>query len=166
MKSTCALEVISPASSTRPVVQRVSAATRDFGSCARRASRTASETWSATLSGWPSETDSEVKRYSWAMASLLENRGEPPVFQGVAGSGRSGDALAEFVSGPLTGAAPQVVINSAAVGAALYSAGVGLERRRRPPGVRFRIDWSPSPSSPATARAKIGPRHHRAGRRP
>src|SRR5690606_19544131 len=27
-------------------------------------------------------------------------------------------------------------------------AGVGLERRRRPPGVRFRIDWSPSPQFP------------------
>src|SRR5690606_23082660 len=117
MKSTCALEVISPASSTRPVVQRVSAATRDFGSCARRASRTASETWSATLSGWPSETDSEVNRYSWAMASLLENRGEPPgFFGGVAGSGRSGDALAVLVSGLAAGVAPQVVINSATVG--------------------------------------------------
>jgi hypothetical protein len=27
------------------------------------ASRIASEIWSATLSGWPSETDSEVNRY-------------------------------------------------------------------------------------------------------
>ena len=30
--------------------------------CARIASSTASEIWSATLSGWPSETDSEVNR--------------------------------------------------------------------------------------------------------
>ena len=32
------------------------------GSCSRHASRTPSETWSASLSGWPSFTDSEVKR--------------------------------------------------------------------------------------------------------
>jgi hypothetical protein len=37
------------------------------GSWARMASSTASEIWSATLSGWPSETDSEVNRYSLAM---------------------------------------------------------------------------------------------------
>ena len=36
-------------------------ATRLFGSWASSASRMASETWSATLSGWPIETDSEVK---------------------------------------------------------------------------------------------------------
>src|ERR671937_2517503 len=47
---------------TRPVVTRVSHATRPAGSSARTASRTESETWSATLSGWPSVTDSEVKR--------------------------------------------------------------------------------------------------------
>ena len=45
-----------------PVFTRVSQATRAFGSWARIASRTASEIWSASLSGWPSETDSEVKR--------------------------------------------------------------------------------------------------------
>ena len=39
----------------------VSQATRPVGSSARTASRTASETWSAILSGWPSVTDSEVK---------------------------------------------------------------------------------------------------------
>src|SRR5690606_23495324 len=161
MKSTCALEVISPASSTRPVVQRVSAATRDFGSCARRASRTASETWSATLSGWPSETDSEVNRYSWAMASLLENRGEPPgFFGGVAGSGRSGDALAVLVSGLAAGVAPQVVINSATVGPN-YIARCRLRTTPRPPAVRIRIDWSPSPVSLATTRAWPVARHRR-----
>ena len=39
-----------------------SQATRAALSFSRMASRTASEIWSATLSGWPSETDSEVKR--------------------------------------------------------------------------------------------------------
>src|SRR5580704_11867687 len=55
--------VISPATSTSPVVSRVSHATRLSGSSARSASRTESEIWSAILSGWPSVTDSEVKVY-------------------------------------------------------------------------------------------------------
>ena len=58
------LVVISPASTTRPVLVSVSAATRLWGSWVKIASRIASEIWSATLSGWPSETDSEVKRKS------------------------------------------------------------------------------------------------------
>src|SRR5947209_6841782 len=53
--------VISPATTTSPVVSSVSHATRDLGSCSSRASRMASDTWSAILSGWPSVTDSEVK---------------------------------------------------------------------------------------------------------
>ena len=56
--------MISPANTHKPVFTRVSAATRALGSCANTASRMASEIWSATLSGWPSETDSDVKRYS------------------------------------------------------------------------------------------------------
>ncbi|KAK3036368.1 hypothetical protein RJ639_032137, partial [Escallonia herrerae] len=40
----------------------VSQATLLSGSCSRQASRIASETWSQSLSGWPSLTDSEVKR--------------------------------------------------------------------------------------------------------
>src|ERR671930_1519778 len=48
---------------TTPVVTTVSHATRPNGSCSMIASRTASESWSASLSGWPSVTDSEVKRY-------------------------------------------------------------------------------------------------------
>src|SRR5687767_13814793 len=47
-----------------PVVTRVSQATRPWASSVRTASRTASEIWSATLSGWPSVTDSEVNRNS------------------------------------------------------------------------------------------------------
>src|SRR2546430_6799326 len=62
-KSTYALVVISPAITTRPVAVRVSQATRLMGSSVRQASSTESETWSAILSGWPSVTDSEVKRY-------------------------------------------------------------------------------------------------------
>src|SRR6266516_677117 len=55
---------ISPATTTSPVVISVSQATRPSGSLPSTASRTESEIWSATLSGWPSVTDSEVKRNS------------------------------------------------------------------------------------------------------
>src|SRR5437764_1661320 len=47
---------------TCPVVIIVSTATRLRGSCASIESRTASLIWSAILSGWPSVTDSDVKR--------------------------------------------------------------------------------------------------------
>src|SRR6059058_604515 len=59
--STVAREVISPASTTLSSLQRTSHATRLDGSWARYASRIASAMLSHTLSGWPSETDSEVK---------------------------------------------------------------------------------------------------------
>ncbi len=59
--STYVVVVISPATTTRPVVIRVSQATRPSGSSVRTASRTASEIWSAILSGCPSVTDSELK---------------------------------------------------------------------------------------------------------
>ena len=55
---------ISPETTTSPVFTRVSQATRPFGSSFMTASSTPSEIWSATLSGWPSVTDSEVNRYS------------------------------------------------------------------------------------------------------
>src|SRR3979411_1954098 len=64
VKSTRALVVTSPASTTRLALTSVSAATRERGSWARIASSTASEIWSATLSGWPSDTDSDVNRKS------------------------------------------------------------------------------------------------------
>ncbi len=54
--------VTSPATTTRPVVNNVSTATRLCGSSASIASRIASLTWSAILSGWPSVTDSEENR--------------------------------------------------------------------------------------------------------
>ena len=56
----CALVLISPATTHRPVVTSVSHATRPYGSSARTASRTLSLIWSAILSGWPSVTDSDV----------------------------------------------------------------------------------------------------------
>src|SRR5713101_5549539 len=46
----------------RPFVIAVSQATRAWASCASMPSSTASDTWSQTLSGWPSVTDSEVRR--------------------------------------------------------------------------------------------------------
>src|SRR5262245_39665092 len=58
-----ALVVTSPATTTRSVVTRVSQATRLVGSALRQWSRTASLIWSATLSGWPSDTDSLVNSY-------------------------------------------------------------------------------------------------------
>ena len=47
-----------------PPAIRVSQATRPVGSSFITASRTPSEIWSQTLSGWPSVTDSEVNRNS------------------------------------------------------------------------------------------------------
>src|ERR1044072_9074008 len=60
----------SPETTTRPVLTSVSHATRPVGSSRMTASSTPSEIWSATLSGWPSVTDSDVKRYSLS-ANLL-----------------------------------------------------------------------------------------------
>src|SRR4051812_37631803 len=62
--STYVSVVISPATTTRPVVISVSHATRPYGSSRSTASSTESEIWSAILSGWPSVTDSDVKRNS------------------------------------------------------------------------------------------------------
>ena len=59
--STHAAVRISPPTTQRPDVRKVSQATRLLGSSAMRASRMASEIWSAILSGWPSVTDSDVK---------------------------------------------------------------------------------------------------------
>jgi len=67
--------VISPDTSASPVVTKVSAATRPVGSSFRMASRIASEIWSATLSGWPSVTDSEVKRNECRVAGLVRESG-------------------------------------------------------------------------------------------
>src|SRR3977135_3362385 len=46
----------------RPLVIAVSQATRAGGSAASIPSSTEADTWSPTLSGWPSVTDSEVRR--------------------------------------------------------------------------------------------------------
>ena len=76
-----ALVVISPATMARSVVTSVSQATRLVGSAARQWSRMASLIWSATLSGWPIETDSLVNRYRFSlMAQVLWKRGKrrPP----------------------------------------------------------------------------------------
>src|SRR5580693_8644792 len=60
---------------TRPVAVRVSAATRLKGSCARQASKIASEIWSAILSGCPSVTDSEVNRKRLVAGKLVSPQG-------------------------------------------------------------------------------------------
>src|SRR5688500_6146404 len=74
--STYVVVVISPATQASPVVTSVSQATRARGSSARIASRTASEIWSATLSGCPSVTDSDVKRLRSATAGSRLRNGE------------------------------------------------------------------------------------------
>src|SRR5512147_434531 len=66
-----ALVVISPASTTMPVLHSVSQAMRAFGSCRRISSTTASEIRSHILSGCPSETDSEVKKKFLSAIELL-----------------------------------------------------------------------------------------------
>src|SRR5216684_5421779 len=60
--SSSACVVTSPITTHRPLVIAVSQATRAWGSWASIPSRTASETWSHTLSGCPSVTDSDVRR--------------------------------------------------------------------------------------------------------
>ena len=60
--STQVLVVISPVMMAMPVVTRVSQATRPCLSPSSMASNIESEIWSATLSGCPSVTDSEVNR--------------------------------------------------------------------------------------------------------
>src|SRR2546428_175252 len=59
--STYAWVVISPATRITPVVVAVSQATRELGSWRRHSSSMPSDTWSQSLSGWPSVTDSLVK---------------------------------------------------------------------------------------------------------
>src|SRR3546814_12035439 len=61
-RSLQALAVISPATIAKPVLTIVSQATRARLPWARLASRTASEIWSALLSGGPSATDTEAQR--------------------------------------------------------------------------------------------------------
>src|SRR5262249_5484798 len=51
-----------PATTAKPVVTSVSQATRPLGSCFITSSSTASEIWSAILSGCPSVTDSDVNK--------------------------------------------------------------------------------------------------------
>src|SRR4029453_14905086 len=66
--------VISPDTTTSPVFTSVSHATRPPGSSRSTASRTPSEIWSATLSGGPSVTDSEVNRYSLSGSRVMPER--------------------------------------------------------------------------------------------
>src|SRR5262249_53630005 len=69
---------ISPETTAIPVLTSVSQATRPPGSSVMIASRTASEIWSETLSGWPSVTDSEVKRCSFSASGLVGMAGSLP----------------------------------------------------------------------------------------
>src|SRR5581483_8971750 len=63
--------VISPITTTRPVVHAVSQATRPCGSSFMIASSTASEIGSHILSGWPSVTDSEVSVSEGAVMNVV-----------------------------------------------------------------------------------------------
>src|SRR6185312_11591823 len=77
--STYVVVVISPETTTRPVLTSVSQATRALGSSLMTASKTPSEIWSAILSGWPSVTDSEVNRNSSSGTRDLQQVGDHDV---------------------------------------------------------------------------------------
>src|SRR5665213_104872 len=61
--ATTILLVVHSVSQPSLVLTRLSSAMPSLTSFSMKASRIASEIWSETLSGWPSETDSEVNRY-------------------------------------------------------------------------------------------------------
>src|SRR5579864_6404555 len=73
--SRSACVVTSPMTTHRPFVMAVSHATRACASWSSIPSRTASETWSQILSGWPSVTDSEVSRYEGEEAKEVVTTG-------------------------------------------------------------------------------------------
>src|SRR3989339_1587569 len=56
------LVVISPVTTINPIPAITSQATLAYGSFFKILSKTESAIWSQTLSGWPSVTDSEVKK--------------------------------------------------------------------------------------------------------
>src|SRR3954454_24145464 len=93
--STYVLVVISPATTTSPVVIRVSHATRPCGSSVRTASRTASEIWSAILSGCPSVTDSELKLNERELIAGRLADPEPGSFRGRIALHQRGDEVGE-----------------------------------------------------------------------
>src|SRR6059036_1807264 len=102
---------------TWPVVISVSTATRLRGSWVSMASRIASLIWSAILSGWPSVTDSEVKRRRGTRYSLRS------------AAGRGGHA--RVVGGP----APEVTgVHRQVVGAAAPGGTGGSVGRRQEAG--------------------------------
>src|SRR5258708_24966034 len=126
---------------TRPVLHSVSAATRDVGSCAKMASSTESEIWSETLSGWPSETDSEVNRNSLFIS------GNPTVARGAilaktAAPRPSIETLPPSSRPPLAGREPRRGRFPGPIGlfllAALPDEGPRQPRRERPRGRRRR----------------------------
>src|SRR5439155_24012087 len=117
--STYASVVISPATPTSPVVSNVSHATRPFGSSPRIASRTASEIWSAILSGWPSVTDSEVK-VQRSLTLVASSLSVPPGDHGV----QHGSGDATFVHQGNIGGAPGGIDDDDPVGVVL-EAGLG-----------------------------------------
>src|SRR5215213_5476051 len=136
---TYAFVVISPAITARPVVTSVSQATRDAGSSARRASSTASEMASATLSGWPSVTDSDVKRQRSYTAvphwgSERKKRGPDTMLPG---PGPSRTVIAKTNDSPPLGQ-PVVKIRCVTddIGESSSELVPGLLRRERPQGGR------------------------------
>src|SRR3954454_1020640 len=108
------------------------------------ASRTPSEIWSATLSGWPSVTDSEVNRYSFSERFVLIGWAATPRF-GKRGEFGSGNLSASFFAVALLAAVvvddqrdalepvplPQPVLEEEAVVARQARAVVHLDREAR-----------------------------------
>src|SRR5210317_1857919 len=97
-RSTQADVVTSPAMIAIPVLTSVSQATRAFGSSARIASRTASEIWSAILSGCPSDTDSEVNTKESLMGLVFAEYWQPRIVPQCEGSGPCAGQLMQLVT--------------------------------------------------------------------
>src|ERR1700745_871946 len=97
--STYVVVEISPGAAASPGFASFQHATRPEGSSRSTASRTPSEIWSAILSGWPSVTDSEVKRYSLSFIEAGKASGFPafrlPVGEASAPVGAAAAALGE-----------------------------------------------------------------------
>ena len=123
--STCALDVISPITSTRPVVAAHSHATREYGSTARCASSTLSLRISQTLSGCPSVTDSDVKSF------FIKN--EPP-FHIVCPSKRSCSAVCAHFAFWQNKTPREKRDEDSIAHLSANAAGIGTLRARRLPG--------------------------------
>src|ERR671914_2564751 len=146
--STYVSVVISPETRIRPVFTSVSQATRPAGSSASTASRTPSEIWSAILSGWPSVTDSEVKRNS------LSDSGRVVIRRGSLAAPRRlevDDQRDPVQAVPLA----QAGLEEVRVVARHQAAGVDLHGEARRAGFELGHVVNPQPPAPPRGRPRL-----------